>query len=112
MIKVLVLFGAPRDVAAFDAHFDHIHRGLLGALPHVEHVSVNRVEKSMQGKPPYRLIVELRFPSEEAMQEGLNAEEGQAMARDFQSFASGGVTILFCHSDPGTLVRSEPSPSG
>ncbi len=50
------------------------------------------------GQAPYHLVVELRFPSEEAMQGSINAEEGQAMARDLQAFASGGVTILFCRT--------------
>ena len=36
------------------------------------------------------------------MQESLNEADGQAMARDFQVFASGGVTILFCQSAPGS----------
>ena len=32
------------------------------------------------GESPFALIVELGFPSEEAMQQGLNSEAGQAMA--------------------------------
>jgi uncharacterized protein (TIGR02118 family) len=98
MINVLILFGIPLDVAAFDAYFDQTHRLLLQTLPDVEHVLVNRVTGSAAGRAAYHLVVELRFPSEEAMQESLNAEEGQAMARDFRSFASGGVTILFCRT--------------
>jgi hypothetical protein len=33
------------------------------------------------------------------MQEGLNSKIGQKMASDFNKFASGGVTILFCQSN-------------
>ena len=35
------------------------------------------------------------------MQDSLNGPEGQAMARDFQAFASGGVTVLVCQSTRG-----------
>ena len=86
------------DVVAFDAYFDQTHRLLLQTLPDVEQLIVNRVAGAATERAPYHLIVELRFPTEKAMQESLNAEEGQAMARDFQSFASGGVTILFCRT--------------
>ena len=57
---------------------------------------MNRVVDAAIGTAPYYLIVELQFPTEEAMQEGLNSTAGQSMARDFQAFASGGVTVLFC----------------
>jgi uncharacterized protein (TIGR02118 family) len=70
-------------------------RQLLQTLADLQHVIVNRVTGAATGQAPYHLVVELRFPSEEAMQGSLNAEEGQAMAQDFQAFASGGVTILF-----------------
>lgn len=96
MVTALILFGLPRDERAFDAHFDRIHRPILGQLPNVERVAVNRVVDAAIGTAPYYLIVELQFPTEEAMQEGLNSNAGQSMARDFQAFASGGVTVLFC----------------
>ena len=48
--------------------------------------------------PPYHLISELGFASETAMQEGLNSDAGQAMAKDMANFASGGVTVLFAHA--------------
>jgi hypothetical protein len=51
------------------------------------------------GDRPYHLIVEVHFESEQQMQHSLNSEQGQAMARDYSTFATGGTTILFCHSD-------------
>lgn len=50
---------------------------------------------------PIVSIVELGYSSEDAMQDSLNGPEGQAMARDFQAFASGGVTVLVCQSTRG-----------
>ena len=98
MINVLVLFGEPIDQAAFDTHFTDVHRPMLTSLPGLEGYRVNEVATAESGPRPYRLVLELQFPSQEAMQEGLNSDGGQAMARDYSHFASGGVTILFCES--------------
>ena len=95
MVNVLVLFGVPVDRELFDGHFEGTHRPLLDAIPRVERVLVNRIAGAAQGEPPFHLIVELHFASEEAMQAGLNSEAGQVMARDMANFASGGVTVLF-----------------
>jgi uncharacterized protein (TIGR02118 family) len=96
MIKVLVLFGTPEDEDTFFPHFRTTHLPLIEAVPFVEQLSTTRVAGAAMGESPFALIVELEFPSEEAMQEGLNSDPGQAMARDYPAFASGGVTVLFC----------------
>ncbi len=95
MIKVLVLFGTPEDEDAFYPYLRATHLPLIEAVPCVERVSTTRVAGAAMGESPFGLIVELEFPSEEAMQQGLNSEAGQAMARDYPEFASGGVTVLF-----------------
>ncbi len=105
MINVLVLFGEPIDQTAFDTHFTDVHLPMLTDLPGLESYHVNEVAAAASGPRPYRLVLELQFPSQEAMQEGLNSDGGQAMARDYSHFASGGVTILFCES-PGPAGRS------
>ena len=96
MVKVLLLFGNPVDKLAFDQHFEDSHYPLLLKIPKLDFVQVNRVAGAVIGNSLYHLVVELHFPSEEAMQEGLNSESGQVMARDFGGFASGGVTVLVC----------------
>jgi uncharacterized protein (TIGR02118 family) len=106
MINVLLLFGEPVDQAAFDTHFAQVHRPMLTDLPGLEGYRVNEVAAASSGPRPYRLVLELQFPTQEAMQEGLNSDSGQAMARDYSHFASGGVTILFCES-PGTAGSSD-----
>ncbi|MEE8348624.1 MAG: EthD family reductase [Acidobacteriota bacterium] len=94
-MKLIVLFGKPKDRTAFDAYFTDHHHPLLSDIPGVERVTVNRIAGAAKGDSPYQLITELEFPSEEAMQAGLNSEAGQSMARDFARFASGGFTVLF-----------------
>ncbi|MGD2217690.1 MAG: EthD family reductase [Gemmatimonadales bacterium] len=110
MVKVLVLFGKPLDKVSFDQHLEHTHRPLLARLPGLAALQIDRVAGAATGDSPFHLVVELQFASEEAMHEGLNSEVGQAMARDFSGFASGGVTILLCesHSEPvGTVIDGE-----
>jgi uncharacterized protein (TIGR02118 family) len=96
--KVLILFGPPVDKGAFARYFDETHRAILDGLPHSEAVEVNWVAGSVTGDLPVHLLVELLFPTEEALQDGLNSVAGQNMARDYPSFASGGVTILLSNS--------------
>ena len=97
-VKVLVLFGKPLDSAEFDRHFETVHRPLLKKVSTVQGVSINHVSGSVTGETPFHLVLELCFASEEAMQDGLNSEAGQTMARDYANFASGGVTVLPCRS--------------
>ncbi len=94
-MKTLVLFGQPIDRVAFDEHFERHCQSVLLRIDNVQYVAVNRIAGAAKGDSPFYLIVELHFASEEAMQQGLNSEAGQVMARDLGQFASGGVTVLF-----------------
>ena len=99
MIKALILFGKPRDPEHFDQHFADSHRRLLRRIPEVEQLVLNRIAGTLKGDSLFHLIVELQFASEEAMQQGLNSDAGQDVARDFSNFASGGVSILLSQSN-------------
>ncbi len=99
MVKVLILFGIPEDTGNFDQYFEDTHRALLKALPDVYQLIINRVAGVAVGDSMYHLVVEIHFQSEQRMQSSLNSESGQAMARDYSKFATGGATVLFCQSD-------------
>ncbi len=101
MVKVLILFGNPVDIPFFEQYFERVHRPLLAEIPELQAVQINQVAGAVVGESSFHLVVELQFLSEEAMQEGLNSDQGQAMARDLPNFASGGVTILLCHAYAG-----------
>ena len=101
MVKVLILFGNPVDTPLFEQHFERVHRPLLAEIPELQAVQINKVAGAVVGESSFHLVVELQFLSEEAMQEGLNSDQGQTMARDLANFASGGVTILLCHAYAG-----------
>jgi uncharacterized protein (TIGR02118 family) len=95
LVNALILFGVPTESEAFDEYFTNHHMQLLRAVPNVEKIILNQIAGAAHGESPYYLVVELQFNSEEAMQEGLNSEAGQAMANDLSQFASGGVSVLF-----------------
>ena len=48
-------------------------------------------------QPPYFLIAELSFPSQEAMGASLSSPEAQAANADVPNFATGGVTIFIAY---------------
>jgi uncharacterized protein (TIGR02118 family) len=98
MFKVLILFGKPVDEISFQRYFEESHCPIVKRIPRLETANFNWVAGSIEGDAPYYLVVELIFAAEEALQDGLNSEAGQAMAQDFTNFASGGVTILLCTS--------------
>ena len=104
LINVLVLFGMPVDQDAFEQGLADTHRSRLNGLPNLERVVINRIAAAAHGTSPYYAIEELYFPSEEAMQAGLNSEAGQAMARELSDFASGGYTILFAQTTSEILI--------
>ncbi len=78
-----------------DEHLESSHVPLVRGIPRLERLVTNRIAGSLTGESPFYLLIELHFQSEEAMQEGLNSEAGQAMGADFSRFASGGVTVVF-----------------
>lgn len=98
MVKVLLLFGDPVDNGLFKLHFERVHLPLLTQIPQLQGYHINSVAGAVVGDSPFHIVAELQFLSEEAMYKGLNSDQGQAMARDLANFASGGVTILLCHS--------------
>ncbi len=97
-VKVLILFGKPVDEDLFGRHFESVHLELLDDLEGVRQRSVNHVAGSVTGDSPFHLLVEIQFASEADMQNALNSTAGQAMARDFTNFASGGVSVLLCRA--------------
>ncbi len=97
-VKVLILFGKPVDEDLFGRHFESVHLKLLEDIDGLQRRTINYVAGSVTGESPFHLLVELQFATEAEMQRALNSVAGQAMARDFTNFASGGVSVLLCNS--------------
>lgn len=95
MIKVTILYGNPEDPAAFERHYDSVHRSLFEKIPNVRHFQSARALVPPDGtRPPYHRSAELYFDSLDLMQSGMNSPEGRVPSADARDFATGGVTIF------------------
>jgi uncharacterized protein (TIGR02118 family) len=95
MARLVVLYGAPKDAAAFDAHYFERHVPLAKTVPGLRHYDVSKGPVGTPGGPaPYHLIATLTFDSVAAIQTAFASPEGLAAAADVQSFATGGVDML------------------
>ena len=97
MHVLTVCFGYPSDPAAFDSYYLETHTPLAEKVPGVVSRTFRHCYSLDGSQPPYYLVVELSFDSEEALNAAVNAPEGHAAAADIPNFADGGVTMFVAH---------------
>jgi len=103
MVTVLILFGIPVDESDFDRYFEQSHFAIAAGLPDLRNIRINRVLGAVEGTAAFYLALELCFETAEALQDALNSDLGQTMARDYQHFATGGVDLLVCNLENSPL---------
>jgi uncharacterized protein (TIGR02118 family) len=95
MVKLVVLYGAPEDPAAFDAHYAGTHVPLAEKIPNLRRFEAGRVLGTPDGGPaPYYFQAELWFDSAEDMAAAMSSPEGQSTGADVANFATGGATMM------------------
>jgi len=95
MIKLTVLYGHPKDAAAFESYYNSTHMQLAKKMPGVARWELTRFTGSPDGgKPAFYRMAELYFSALEQMETSLQSAEGMAALRDLPNFASGGVTVM------------------
>jgi uncharacterized protein (TIGR02118 family) len=98
---VVVLYNFPKDTAAFEAYYRDKHIPLVGS--HAQEIGFSRAvltkfDHTADGKKPtYYREAQLWFPSEEAMNKGMQTAGFKAVAGDLPNFATNGQTILIAH---------------
>jgi uncharacterized protein (TIGR02118 family) len=97
MHVLTVCYGHPGDPAAFDAYYQATHSPLVHKLPGLAGFTARHCASLDDSPPPYYLIAELSFASEQALGAALRSPEGQAAAADVARFADGGVTMFVAH---------------
>ena len=97
MHVVIVCYGHPSDPAAFDAYYQATHTPLVRKLGGLESFTARHCASLDGSQPPYFLIAELGFASQEAMATALRSAEGRAAAADVAKFADGGVTMFVAY---------------
>ena len=97
MYVLTVLYGHPTDPAAFDAHYASTHVPLVEKIPGLDSFTHRHCASLDGSQPPYHLVAELSFPSQEAMGAALTSPEAQAATGDVPNFATGGVTMFVAY---------------
>jgi len=96
MVRLLVLYGQPKDPAAFDKYYYETHIPLAKKMKGLKKWTVGKVTGTADGKPsPYYYIADLYMESRAAFDELLASPEGQAAVADVPNYATGGATFLY-----------------
>ena len=97
MHVLTVCYGHPTDPAAFDAYYTSTHAPLAEKIPGMTSFTYRHCASPDGSQPPYYLIAELSFPSQEVLGASQSSPEAQAAAADVPNFATGGVTIFIAY---------------
>jgi uncharacterized protein (TIGR02118 family) len=95
MAQLIVMYGTPKDIAAFDKYYFETHVPIAKKIPGLQKYDVSRGSVATPaGASSYHLIATLHFDNMAAIQNAFASPEGQAAAADVQRFANGGVEML------------------
>jgi uncharacterized protein (TIGR02118 family) len=95
MLQLTVLYGQPKEPAAFDRYYQGTHIQTARKIPGLKGYITNKPALlSSQEPSPYYLIADLYFEDLAALQAALQSPEGLAAAGDLQNFATGGAQLL------------------
>jgi uncharacterized protein (TIGR02118 family) len=96
------MYPYPRDVDLFDrdyrAHLELLHQKMqipAGARPY----TVTRFVDTPQGRPAYRQVFTMPFPSPEALQQALASSAMQEVAADAMRISTGGPPVILVGVD-------------
>ena len=95
MAELVVMYKTPKDIAAFDKHYAE-HIPIAKKMPGLRKYEVSRGPVATpMGPSAYHLIATLGFDNLAAIQAAFASPEGRAAAADVQTFATGGVDMIF-----------------
>jgi uncharacterized protein (TIGR02118 family) len=96
MTRLLVLYGHPKDPAAFDKYYHETHIPIAKKMKGLLKWTIGKVQGTGQGQPaPYYYIADLYMKSRADFERLLASPEGQAAVADVPNFATGGATFLY-----------------
>ncbi len=96
MIKLVAMYGPPKDPEHFDRHYATVHVPLAKKIPDIRRFTIHRVLDSPQpGKPPYYCLTEVYWDDLETARKALASPDGQISYNDVPNYATGGVTFVF-----------------
>jgi uncharacterized protein (TIGR02118 family) len=94
-VKLTVLYGTPKDPAAFETYYAGTHMPMVYKVKGIKHIELAKGLPGPDGKPPaYYRVTELWFSSMKQMQTVTATPAFQKVVADVPNFASGGATIV------------------
>ena len=95
MARLVVMYKAPKDPAAFDRYYFETHVGIAKKIPGMKKYEVSQGPvMTPAGPSAIHLVATLHFDDVAAIQRAFASPEGQAAAADVQTFATGGAEML------------------
>ena len=96
MIRLLVLYGHPKDPAAFDKYYAEAHIPIAKKMKGLKKWTIGKVTGPPTGQPaPYYYVADIYRESREEFETLLASPEGQAAVADVPNYATGGVTFVY-----------------
>jgi uncharacterized protein (TIGR02118 family) len=95
MVKLTVLYGQPKDAAAFEKYYAQTHMPIAQKVQGVRRIELAKVTGTPDGKaPPFYRIADLYFDDDQHLKSVMATEPMQKTVADLINFATGGVTVL------------------
>jgi uncharacterized protein (TIGR02118 family) len=94
MPRLIVLYKAPEDSDAFDAHYRDVHTPIVSRYPNLRDLRLSKLGGVGGRESEYYLMAEMVFDSAADLDEALASEAGAASAKDLRNFAGAGVTMF------------------
>jgi uncharacterized protein (TIGR02118 family) len=96
MIRLLVLYGHPKDPAAFDKYYRETHIPIAKRMKGLKKWTIGKVQGTPGGESsPYYYVADLYMESREDFEQLLASPEGLAAVADVPNYATGGATFLY-----------------
>jgi uncharacterized protein (TIGR02118 family) len=101
MARLLVMYGTPKDRAAFDKYYAETHAPMAKKIPGLRKYEISHgTVGTPAGASKIHLVAVLHFDDMAGLQKALASPEGGAAAADLQNFATGGADLyLFDNRD-------------
>lgn len=95
MIKLTVMYGHPKDPAAFERYYAETHLPLAAQMTGAVRMELSKaIGAPGGGQPAFYRMANVYYDSPAAMEADMNTPVGKAVAADLANFATGGVTLL------------------
>jgi uncharacterized protein (TIGR02118 family) len=96
MTRLLVLYGHPKDPAAFDKYYQEHHIPIAKKMKGLKKWTIGKVQSTPGGPPPpFYYVADLYMESREDFEKLLASPEGKAAVADVPNYATGGATFLY-----------------